>query len=237
VQQIERYLLCWPCLAWSTWLSACQATDRLRSSTCPARWITARSDSIVHVDALIGLSEEFLNVSGSFLEAERRPAAATVSAATAHTLPTPCWTSVLKCQLTSARRARELIDCVLTTWGYPEELVGDASLVVSELVTNACVHGSSDYEQVGLGLAVSEEWLTIMVSDHSPRMPIRRAADADEESGRGLMLVEALGSCWGAARSPGRGKVVWVRLDAPIPVRLVPVSTRVLSGRSCPALP
>jgi hypothetical protein len=40
-------------------------------------------------------------------------------------------------------------------------------------------------------------------------MPVRRDADPDSASGRGLLLVEALGKDWGAYRKAS-GKVVWV---------------------------
>ena len=40
------------------------------------------------------------------------------------------------------------------------------------------------------------------------RMPVRQDAELDEESGRGLMLVEHLSSEWGAYRKAD-GKVVW----------------------------
>jgi hypothetical protein len=45
-------------------------------------------------------------------------------------------------------------------------------------------------------------------------MPARRDAGPDEDSGRGLMLVEALGKDWGAYREADGGKVVWVMLAA-----------------------
>ncbi|WP_405594591.1 ATP-binding protein [Streptomyces sp. NBC_01092] len=116
----------------------------------------------------------------------------------------------LECQLPSVPRARSIIRQVLKSWGYPEAVIEDAGIVTSELATNACLHGRSDgCEQFGIGLAAVEDCLTILVSDSSSDMPSRETVEISEESGRELMIVEALGACWGSVRRPGSGKVVW----------------------------
>jgi hypothetical protein len=51
--------------------------------------------------------------------------------------------------------------------------------------------------------------IVIHVWDGSDEMPVRRNAGIDEESGRGLMLVESLSSDCGAYPA-ANGKVVWV---------------------------
>jgi hypothetical protein len=53
--------------------------------------------------------------------------------------------------------------------------------------------------------------LMIHVWDVSDDMPVRQDAGPDQESGRGLMLVESLSQDWGAYRT-ANGKVVWVSL-------------------------
>jgi hypothetical protein len=62
-------------------------------------------------------------------------------------------------------------------------------------------------------LTLLSDWvsLVIQVRDSSDELPARRDAGPDAESGRGLMLVDALGTDWGAYRT-GDGKVVWVSL-------------------------
>jgi hypothetical protein len=58
---------------------------------------------------------------------------------------------------------------------------------------------------------VAEVW------DQAPGVPVRLSAGADDESGRGLALVDMItGSRWGwrPARS-GRGKCVWAEFAVP----------------------
>jgi hypothetical protein len=56
------------------------------------------------------------------------------------------------------------------------------------------------------------ERLVIMVGDPSPDMPVRAEThDADQLSGRGLVIVSALAEQWGAYRVPS-GKIVWAML-------------------------
>ena len=54
--------------------------------------------------------------------------------------------------------------------------------------------------------------VVIQVGDGSSEMPARQDADADSESGRGLLLVETLSRDWGSYRGGG-GKVVWARVS------------------------
>ncbi|MCP3818360.1 ATP-binding protein [Streptomyces sp. A3M-1-3] len=86
------------------------------------------------------------------------------------------------------------------------------ALVVSELVTNAVVHTASD--RVGCELSDSEGRLRISVQDQGvlPTGPRLRRADP-EEGGRGLLLVDAVSSAWGAHEDgSGPGRVVWAEL-------------------------
>lgn len=84
------------------------------------------------------------------------------------------------------------------------------ALLVSEVATNALVHGSGDVQvrvaHVGAGLRVE-------VSDGSTRAPRPRSADADAEGGRGLTLVDALASRWGTELT-ATGKTVWFEVSA-----------------------
>src|SRR5205823_6374182 len=97
-----------------------------------------------------------------------------------------------------------------------------ADLVVSELMTNAVLASAELPVAHHLGLPVihlrlraDQHSLVIEVWDANPNAPVRQQAAPDEESGRGLMLVEALCERWGAEASLGRGgKVVWAELPA-----------------------
>lgn len=89
-------------------------------------------------------------------------------------------------------------------------LCDTVALLVSEVATNALVHGSGDVQvrvtAVGSGLRVE-------VSDGSPAMPTPRNPDLLAEGGRGLALVASLASDWGVHRAGG-GKVVWFEVAA-----------------------
>ena len=86
--------------------------------------------------------------------------------------------------------------------------VDDLTLVVSELVTNAVVHGAGD---VSLALTVDGDAVRIEVADEEPTLDRPAPADLDVESGRGLMLVSRVARSWGVRRE-GHGKTVWADL-------------------------
>jgi hypothetical protein len=66
---------------------------------------------------------------------------------------------------------------------------------------------------VHLRLLADQHGLVIEVWDSNPHAPESKAAAPDEESGRGLMLVDALCERRGSEAVPGRGcKVVWAEL-------------------------
>ena len=102
---------------------------------------------------------------------------------------------------------------VALEWGLPA-LAEKIELIVSELVTNSvraaeCSRGSDlTVAVVRLWLSSDLHYVLIRVWDGNMQMPVRQDAELDEESGRGLMLVEHLSSEWGAYRKTD-GKVVW----------------------------
>jgi len=105
------------------------------------------------------------------------------------------------------RVARQLIADALSRWDLGE-LVEEATLITSELVTNAAVRCRQALELV---VARTPEGVEICVADDAPGSPRPRAAGPLDTHGRGLQLVEALASEWGTRPGPG-GKVVWARL-------------------------
>jgi two-component sensor histidine kinase len=86
----------------------------------------------------------------------------------------------------------------------------ELSLVVSELATNAVRHADGTYEVI---ITLDDGGVTVAVADSNPKLPERRAPDV--EGGRGLTIVAALTSDWGAEPVEGDGKLVWGRLSAP----------------------
>jgi anti-sigma regulatory factor (Ser/Thr protein kinase) len=109
----------------------------------------------------------------------------------------------------AVRSARTLATRQLTEWGL-EGLQDATKLIVSELVTNAILHGTG---QIELRL-IRHQLLTCEVSDTSPCTPRPLRARTTDENGRGLYLVANLSRRWGCRPIPG-GKVVWAEQDLP----------------------
>ena len=115
----------------------------------------------------------------------------------------------------SAGRARRSARTMLTDWRL-EHLVEDVDLVVSELVTNALLHTGARQdgaERIRLELDLRGGRLVCRVVDSSPLPPRPEDAAETAESGRGLLLVEALAAEWDWEDLP-QGKAVWAAFDA-----------------------
>ncbi|WP_405744205.1 ATP-binding protein [Streptomyces sp. NBC_01525] len=108
----------------------------------------------------------------------------------------------------AVRTARATVRTTLADWGL-ESVADIAVLLVSELVTNSLTYASGPIgvrlEQLGGGLLVE-------VSDPLPDPPLERAAEPDDEGGRGLQLVARASRRWGARRGKS-GKTVWFELS------------------------
>jgi len=90
-----------------------------------------------------------------------------------------------------------------------EELTADATIVVSELVTNAVLYAPGP---IRLNLRWRAGRLHIEVHDTSPERPSARdTPSALERNGRGLIIVNALAREWGSHLTP-QGKVTWAHL-------------------------
>lgn len=102
--------------------------------------------------------------------------------------------------------ARLHVRAQLGVWGL-SLLADDVETVTSELVTNAVLHGGGD--EVALRLELAGQALTVKVWDASPHMAHDAGAGIWDESGRGLVIVEALASDHGWYPADGGGKVTW----------------------------
>ncbi|MFG2561195.1 ATP-binding protein [Streptomyces sp. NPDC048496] len=116
-----------------------------------------------------------------------------------------------------ARLARLLTTAHLGEWGLPSD---SAAQIVAELAANAMVHGRVPGRDFRLDLTVhgGGALLRIEVSDARgeclPLGPADTAVpDGDCESGRGLLIVEALADRWGVSPGPFPRKAVWAELD------------------------
>ncbi|WP_329138806.1 SpoIIE family protein phosphatase [Streptomyces sp. NBC_00670] len=130
----------------------------------------------------------------------------------------------------SVATARSFVRDTLQGWGFGD-IVDDAVVLTSELVTNAVVHAGTSADVLCLR---TEDGVRVEVSDLYPdrEVPVQSAAvsmgSPDREGGRGLQLCAALATRWGVEYTPTH-KQVWFQLD--LPER--PVGTRAAG----PALP
>jgi CheY-like chemotaxis protein len=90
--------------------------------------------------------------------------------------------------------------------GWCEGDLGDTvTLLLSELVTNAVVHAAS---APNVAIHLLPDRIHVEVADADPAELHPLEASPDAESGRGLLLVDALAYRWGQVALPD-GKVVW----------------------------
>ncbi|WP_406174125.1 SpoIIE family protein phosphatase [Streptomyces sp. NBC_00996] len=131
----------------------------------------------------------------------------------------------------SVATARSFVRDTLQGWGFAD-IVDDAVVLTSELVTNAVVHAGTSADVLCLR---SDDGVRIEVADRYPEREIPLQATAvnmgspDREGGRGLQLCAALAGRWGVEYTPTH-KQVWFQLH--LPER--PVGTRT-AGPSLPA--
>jgi two-component sensor histidine kinase len=118
----------------------------------------------------------------------------------------------------SAGQVRRQLDADLTDAGLPAAVVGDATLVVSELVGNSVRYAAPLPGGVlRVTWSVNAECVRLQVSDgggHS--VPARHDAGPEDVRGRGLAIVAALAKDWGVELSNGAGPVSTVWVDLPV---------------------
>ncbi|MCW7943326.1 ATPase [Streptomyces hygroscopicus] len=117
--------------------------------------------------------------------------------------------------------ARDFTRQALYAWGWlpaagadQRAAAEDVLLVVSELVTNACLHADGPQE---LWIGCDNKVLRIEVSDRGAGQPAPRTPHrAGRPGGHGMFIVQRLCLDWGVVRTPGAGgKTVWAELGAP----------------------
>jgi anti-sigma regulatory factor (Ser/Thr protein kinase) len=111
--------------------------------------------------------------------------------------------------------ARDFVRHTLEDWQLTD-LAWPATLVVSELVTNAIRHSAT---VLSLTLSRVDSRFRIAVQDYGGGAPsIPEWADkgtAAQEDGRGLHLIDAETRAWGVFPARGSGKTVWALLAPP----------------------
>ncbi|MGC0331744.1 anti-sigma regulatory factor (Ser/Thr protein kinase) [Streptomyces sp. SAI-170] len=125
-------------------------------------------------------------------------------------MPRKPWDIAFTADRTEVAALRRIMRSHLSTWGL-HEVIDEAQLCVSELVTNVITH-------VGAGtpatLAVSMRGVRLRIEVHDPdthALPVLSDSALDAEKGRGMALVAAVADCWGVQMRLDR-KVTWCEL-------------------------
>ncbi|MEU6231056.1 ATP-binding protein [Streptomyces sp. NPDC047042] len=132
--------------------------------------------------------------------------------------PDPLRRKFFRRERRSVPAARKFAYDFLVDWGFAgSERGDDVLLCVSELATNALVHGVPPGRQFLLFLRYDGQVLRVAVHDSGPGEPFVAEHVGEEagEGGRGLFLVAALSDKWGVGARE-LGKVVWCDWDLPI---------------------
>ncbi|MFF7856657.1 ATP-binding protein [Streptomyces sp. NPDC007904] len=117
--------------------------------------------------------------------------------------------------------ARDFTRQALYAWGWlpaasadQRAAAEDVLLVVSELVTNACLHAEGPDH---LAITCDNKVIRIEVTDRGTGQPAPRTPHrAGRPGGHGMFIVQRLCLDWGVVRAPGvAGKTVWAELGAP----------------------
>ncbi|XUL91674.1 SpoIIE family protein phosphatase [Streptomyces galilaeus] len=116
-------------------------------------------------------------------------------------------TMELPARAPAVAEGRSFVLKTLTAWDCTHR-AHDARLLVSEVLTNAVQHAEGP---LVLHLRRTGTDLAVEISDRSPHLPQPRLAAEDEESGRGLILVDTLADNWGV-RPTDQGKTTWFTL-------------------------
>lgn len=133
---------------------------------------------------------------------------------------------------TAVGMSRLFVRHTLTRWHF-EELTDPATLIMSELVTNAVkASGVTETEPrlwqitaehvIGIQLRALEASLYIEVWDRTEGTPVKKNPTLEATSGRGLLLVEEVAKRWNVYRPPVGGKVVWAELPLGVPLESPP---------------
>ncbi|MEU6059691.1 ATP-binding protein [Streptomyces sp. NPDC047097] len=125
----------------------------------------------------------------------------------------PGYSQTLPRKAESAAVARKLVRAALLAWHLKEDRVVDATLVMTELVSNAVDHSRLPSIRV-LVNRPTESLIRLGVVDRSKTIPtMRTESEGNRIRGRGLLIVEALTDRWGTDLYSW-GKQVWGEMRA-----------------------
>ncbi|WP_405729370.1 ATP-binding protein [Streptomyces sp. NBC_01537] len=133
--------------------------------------------------------------------------------------PAACFRHLFSATRRGARLARHLTVHQLDEWGmaYGSDCSDRAEAIVAELAANAVTHGYVPGRSFEVRLTLTPRLLRIDVADartESWPWPAAQPPSAEVESGRGLLLVDALSDRWSVLdRGAAPGKTVRAELD------------------------
>lgn len=118
---------------------------------------------------------------------------------------------VIEGAATSAAAARNWLASCLPPPAVPVTQLDDATLILSELVTNAWLHGAGE---VAVRVATASNGdIQLFVSDADPTLPVPARSQEPHLGGWGLQIVNALAGRWGVDPKPP-GKTVWATVPS-----------------------
>ncbi|MFD9862307.1 ATP-binding protein [Streptomyces alboflavus] len=117
-----------------------------------------------------------------------------------------------------ARLARRFAAQQLEAWHIPcgSDVSDIATLIVAELAANAVLHARVPGRDILLRLSADARTVRVEIADaRGERLPALPPTlpRGDADTGRGLLLVDALATRWGVETKPGPGKTVWAEID------------------------
>ena len=116
---------------------------------------------------------------------------------------------VLPLDVSSVRRARAFVRHHCDDGGVDDDASDTVTLLTSETVTNAFIHGRSEAR---LRVQVRPDAVRIEVGDDNSRHPQRIERQDDALDGRGLDILDRLAARWGVDDDVA-GKVVWFEVS------------------------
>jgi signal transduction histidine kinase len=128
-----------------------------------------------------------------------------------HATGYPTFTGLMQRDELAGADARRMLTVVLAGWKL-DELKDEMNLVATELVANAAKHARGDVIRVNV-MRTAPRRVRVTVTDKSRAQPKLQQVDDLAESGRGLVLVQAVASAVGVIPLPW-GKSVWAEVTA-----------------------
>lgn len=135
--------------------------------------------------------------------------------AAATRVPLPSVTILLPHSTTSVRAARRRLGADLLNRGIADDVIADAALVLSEIISNALKHARPlESGEIRVAWDVSTTSVEIQVSDGGgPTRPYLQTPSLASVGGRGLAIVATLCTEWGV-RQESEATTGWAMLPA-----------------------